>query len=68
MVLFCFLDMTTCPMNVEHVQNNKFQKLQNFQSLNTSFMKKTQNKHLVSDLDSEEQCTAMDSRETGLNV
>ena len=36
---FFFLDMASCPMIVEHVQNNILQKVQNFQSLNTSVLK-----------------------------
>ena len=51
--ILLLLDMASCPMIVEHVQSNKLQKLQNFQSLNL----KHQNEHFVSDLDSGEQCT-----------
>ena len=32
------------------------------------FYEKPQYEHLVSDLDSGKQCTAMDSKDTGLNV
>ena len=39
-MIFCvFLDMTSYLMIVEHVQNNKLQKLQHFQSFNTIFLK-----------------------------
>ena len=55
-----FLDMAKCPMIVEHIQNNKLQNKN--QSLTTSFSEKPQNEHFVSDLDSEEQCTVVDSR------
>ena len=33
-----FLDMASCPMLVEHIQNNILQKLQTFQSVHTSFL------------------------------